>query len=209
MRRLRRDERGVTLVEVLLAVAILGIIVVPLANAVIVFLRNTDDVNRRLNESHDIQISAAYLTQDVQSIGVRDWAGGYPFRLKQSIELDAPYDSGLYPCGPAGTPAAVVRFAWDAPTSATGQPPVAVAAYVDQTVAGERQLRRITCTGTTVTSNVVLVHNLVGVDPPLCSPSPCTVTGVPSWVKLTLRIKDPTSTRPAISITLSGQRRQT
>ena len=204
--RLRRSDAGVTLVEVLIAIVILGIIMVPLANALIMFLRNTDNINRRLNESHDIQISAAYLTQDVQSIGVRDWAGGYPFMLKQSVEVAAPHDGGLYPCGPAGTPAAVVRFAWDNPTAAAGQPPVAVASYVDQVVGGERQLRRITCDGTTVTSNVVLVHNLAGVDPPVCSTDPCTV---PAWVRLTVRVQDPTRTGLPVTITLSGQRRQT
>jgi prepilin-type N-terminal cleavage/methylation domain-containing protein len=208
--QLRRNDEGVTLIELLMAIIILSIIIVPLSNALIVVMRNTDDINRRLNESHDIQIATAYFAQDVQNTGVRDWTSvGSQFTLKQSIELNAPYDSGLYfPCGSAGTPNAIVRFAWDDPSTATGTPGTFIASYVVVDSGTEHQLRRIACTPSG-TNTVILVHNLVGTPAaPTCSSS-CTATTPPQQVSLSITIKDPSSTGSAISLVLSGQRRQT
>jgi prepilin-type N-terminal cleavage/methylation domain-containing protein len=207
----RRRDDGVTLVELLVTIAVLTIIIGPLTGALIVYLRNTDDVGRRLSESHDAQISAAYFAQDVQSIGVRDWTKpGFP--LKQSIELDVASGAGLNPCGDAGTPDAVVRFAWDDPQTASGAPQVVRVAYVVQTVGAERQLRRITCAGSSTTT-LVLAHDLdPGPARPVevtCSTTCTAAPAVPLSVTMTVSIKDPTSTGPALAIVLTGQRRQT
>lgn len=101
---LRQDERGFTLVELLVAIVILGIIAVPLGNVIIGYLRNTDATTARLSESHDAQVSAAYFSADVASVGVRsttysaDPAAPYP--LTQSIEQNAPAAGGLFPAAP-------------------------------------------------------------------------------------------------------------
>jgi prepilin-type N-terminal cleavage/methylation domain-containing protein len=213
MHHLRRDDSGVTLIEVLMAIVILSIIIVPLSNALIVVIRSTDDVNRRLNESHDVQIATAYFAQDVQSVGRRNWAGGSPFPLQQSIELGAAPGSTFYPCGVSGTPNAVVSLAWDSPQSATANPDVIVAAYVVQVAGSERQLRRITCNGATTTSTTILAHNLDPTVTPLAqcaNPTTCSAApGVPLVVTLAFSVKDPTSTGSALPVTLKGQRRQT
>jgi prepilin-type N-terminal cleavage/methylation domain-containing protein len=208
MHHLRRDDRGVTLIELLVAIVILGIIIVPLGNALISFTRNTDDTTRRLSESHDVQIMAAYFAQDVQSVGVRETADPYP--LKQSIELNAPANGGLYPCGAAGTRNAAVRFAWDDPTSASGLGRVIVS-YVVEPVGAEVQLHRIRCVGSsTPTSDIVLAHNVDATSPVLTCSSPCTVVpAVPQTVTLKVTIKNPGSSGPALTVTLTGQRRQT
>jgi prepilin-type N-terminal cleavage/methylation domain-containing protein len=199
--QLKRDDSGVTLVEVLISLAVLAIIIAPLSAALIGFLRNTDETTRRMGESHDAQITAAYFAQDVQAIGVRNWTTA-PYPLLQSIETNAPAASGLYPCGATGT--AVVRFAWDDPTSAAGGPATVVASYV---VVG-RELHRITCATTTV--DVVLAHNIDSIDPPVCAPTSCTAApAVPQTVTLVLHIRDADNTGPALSVTLTGQRRQT
>jgi prepilin-type N-terminal cleavage/methylation domain-containing protein len=205
--RVTRDDRGFTVVELLIAIVILGIIMVPLADAVMAFLRNTDDTTRRLSESHDAQLSAAYFAQDVASIGTRNWTA-YPYPLKQSVELNAPATGGLYPCGPAGTPAAVVRFAWDDPTAASANQEVRVA-YVVQTVGGERQLHRIKCAGGSTTDKV-LAHHVAATGPTVTclSPTTCTAAAVPQSVTLTLTIQDPDSSVP-YTVVLEGQRRQT
>ena len=144
-----RDERGFTLVEMLITVAILGIIIVPLANALIGFFRNSADTTGRLSESHDVQIAAAYFAQDVQSVGVHDWkTSGFP--LKQSVETNVTGTAGVNPCGTSSTPA-VIRLAWDDPTAAVGEPPTAVASYYVQTVGGESQLHRKLCKGSGAT----------------------------------------------------------
>jgi prepilin-type N-terminal cleavage/methylation domain-containing protein len=210
-RFVRHDDRGVTLTEVLVAVAILGIIAVPLGNAMINFLRQSDSVNQRLSESHDVQVAAAYFAQDVQSIGVRNW-GTAPFALAQSIETNAPPTTGLYPCGRAGLPNALVRFGWDDPATAAGTPSVVRVAYIVVTAGGERQLQRLTCVGSsTPTSTLVLAHNVHTTTPTVvcANPSTCSSATVPQTVTLTIQIKDPANTGSALTVILKGQRRQT
>ena len=163
-----------------------------------------------MSENHDVQISAAYFAQDVQALGVRDWtAATYP--LRQSIELDAPPDTGLYPCGAPGTPSAVVRFAWDDPTTVASAPVVIRASYVVMMVGGERQLHRVTCAGSaTPTSDVVVAHNVDTTLPVVTCSTSCTAApAIPQTVVLNLTIRDPGNTGPALSVTLTGQRRQT
>ena len=67
-------------------------------------------------------------------------------------------------CGAAGTPDALLRLAWDDPTSATARQTVVVS-YAKQTVDGELQLRRITCVGSAAPTVLVLVHNLDAATP--------------------------------------------
>jgi prepilin-type N-terminal cleavage/methylation domain-containing protein len=197
-RRLR-DSRGFTLVELLVTITIMGLI-----------------IGQRLGESHDAQIVNAYFGQDVQSIGVRDWATA-PFALKQSVELDAPPTSGLYPCGAAGTPNAVVRMAWDDPDLPTHNQPVVVS-YVVQTVGAERQLRRITCVGTAAPVILVVAHDLDPTPPgpapaqpvTVACPTSCTAApALPATITMTLVIRDPADAAGRLTVTLTGQRRTT
>jgi prepilin-type N-terminal cleavage/methylation domain-containing protein len=201
----KADDRGFTLVELVVAIAILGVIIVPLGTALIIFLRNSNTTADRLAESHDEQISAAYFAQDVQSIGVRDWTTA-PYVLKTSVEQNAPATSGLYPCGVAGTPNAVLRFAWDDPTSTTATQ-VVVVSYVVRTVGTEQQLHRLRCAAgsTTPSSDLVLAHNVASVGTPVLTGSGT----VPDTVSLTLNIKAPTDNGSPLVVVLSGQRRQT
>jgi type II secretory pathway pseudopilin PulG len=201
-----------TLIEIMISLAILAIIVAPLAAALIGFLRNTDETSRRMNENHDVQISTAYFAQDVQALGVHDWTAAAPYPLLQSIELNVTASGGLYPCDAGGTPVALARFAWDDPTTAASNPVVMRASYVVMTVSGERQLRRITCAGSTVTSNLVLAHNVDTVAPVVTcfSPSTCDAApGIPQKVQIVLTIRDPGNTGSPVTVTLIGQRRQT
>ncbi|GAA1833808.1 hypothetical protein GCM10009682_60320 [Luedemannella flava] len=209
----RRDDRGFTLTELLVAIVLLGIIVGPLASGLITFMRNIDKTTGRLSESHDLQIAAAYFAQDVESLGVRKWTDT-TFPLLQSVETNAPASGGVSgrACGGAGTPNAVVRLAWDDPTSASVTPPPIVrAAYIVTTVGTEKQLRRIVCVGasTTPVSNIVLVHNLVDAGPADCTPVACAnYPDIPQKITLRLVIKNEASTATYEHI-LIGQRRQT
>src|SRR5262249_40899425 len=60
-------EDGFTLAEVLVAVAILGIIVAALGAAFAVTAKDSVGVHERYLSSHDAQIASAYLANDVQS----------------------------------------------------------------------------------------------------------------------------------------------
>lgn len=192
------DEHGFSLTELLITVVIMGIIMAPLSNAMISFMRISDQTNQRLNESHDIQIAAAYFAQDVRSVGLRQPT--YPFAAAPSAEF-APADSGAFPCGAAGP--VVARLAWDDPVTLSGNERVIVA-YLIRDVDGEKQLRRITCRGgiATPVSDIVVAHNVV---------SATAAEAVPGVITLALTIRDPGSTNPAnnVEITLQGQRRQT
>jgi prepilin-type N-terminal cleavage/methylation domain-containing protein len=198
----RSDDRGLTLPEVMIAIAILAIIVVPLTEALIGFVRNTDDTTRRMNESHDIQLASAYFGRDIQKLGVRDWSSP-TLALLQSV------NNPTYPCTGPGT--AVLSLAWDDPTTASGPPTVIRVTYLVRDVGAEHQLRRLLCRGSaTVESDIVVAHNLVGTPgPPVCQPSPCTGTGnaVPQRVWLTVTVQDPAGASPT-TVTLTGQRGQ-
>lgn len=62
-----RDEDGFTLIEMLVGMVILVIIMGSIGGALIVGLKTTDQTTVRFSESHDAQIAAAYLANDVQS----------------------------------------------------------------------------------------------------------------------------------------------
>jgi prepilin-type N-terminal cleavage/methylation domain-containing protein len=219
----RTDDRGLTLIEVLMAVVLLGVIITAMAGAMITFSRNNDATTRRLSESHDIQVAAAYFAQDVEALGVHNW-GATDFPLKSSIEQNQAANLGTYQCG---TEAAFLRLAWDNPTSATGVLNEMRVAYVVRTVGTDNQLVRTNCTGVsgqpsnwTKIDSVVLVHNLVSVDSVACgNPTTCTsAPNVPQTVTLTMTIRSgtpcsgslqPPACSTGIQVTLSGQRRQT
>src|SRR5256885_1094795 len=162
-RRAMTDDSGFTLVEVLLVIVILGVIMVPLADMVLGALRQTDQSSGRLAESHDAQISAAYFAADVASIGTRSTVDPLDPQLLQSVETNVAYNAGNYRCGTAGTPAAVVRFAWD---EVAAGPPVTTTvvrvAYVVQPAGARSTLHRLRCNGSaTPVSDTVLAHDLV------------------------------------------------
>src|SRR6266498_3092358 len=111
LNRLRNSEDGFTLVELLVAIVIMAVITVPLANAVMGVLHNQAETSDRMALSHDAQISASYFARDVASVGLRDYTtdpdagGSLPFTA--SIQVSAAYNAGGKTCGTATTPAAV------------------------------------------------------------------------------------------------------
>jgi prepilin-type N-terminal cleavage/methylation domain-containing protein len=62
-----QQERGFTLVELIIGMVIVGLLVSAIGSALVVSLRTTDVTTARFNESHDAQITSAYLANDVQS----------------------------------------------------------------------------------------------------------------------------------------------
>jgi prepilin-type N-terminal cleavage/methylation domain-containing protein len=64
---MRRRDAGFTLVELLLAVTILGIIAVPLTGAFLLLLKTNGAIGDRVSAAHDELMLAGYWPQDVQS----------------------------------------------------------------------------------------------------------------------------------------------
>lgn len=63
-----RDQRGVTLMEMLLVVALLGILVVPLGFTFITMMKGSSESNDRFNRSGEAQRIGEVWTRDVQSV---------------------------------------------------------------------------------------------------------------------------------------------
>ncbi len=77
----RRRDAGVTVVELLLAVTLAGLLATVISAAVIVVLRSEDGVARTIGESHDLQQTINYFPSDI-AVAPRDPAayrtGGAP-----------------------------------------------------------------------------------------------------------------------------------
>jgi prepilin-type N-terminal cleavage/methylation domain-containing protein len=74
---MKRDRAsGFTLVELLVAVAILGIVGSVLSGVIMLGFGSYTDTSTRLNESNDRQIVADYFTRDVQSARTLALSGG-------------------------------------------------------------------------------------------------------------------------------------
>jgi prepilin-type N-terminal cleavage/methylation domain-containing protein len=68
MTQKRRDESGFTLIEVLLAVAILSVIAVPLTMSLIAGLRTTKQANAQLRDGNAAALLSVFLAPDVQNV---------------------------------------------------------------------------------------------------------------------------------------------
>lgn len=204
--RQRRDA-GFTLVELLIAIVIMGIITLPLGNLVISYFLNSATTQARLNESHDAQIAAQYWAQDVASIGVRgafdSSSNSYP--LGNSVNI------GFSCATPAGSTTLIV-LGWDEHDSTGAKTAIRVRYALDST--GTKLLR--TPCGGADTLTAVLAHNVDTAVAPYCTINGdsthqvCSLlTGAPSSITLTLHIKDPSGDGAPYDLVLTGQRRQT
>lgn len=203
----RRPDAGFTLVELLVAIVLLGVVVAPLATAVVTSIRTTDATSARLELSHDAQQSAAFFAQDVAMTGLRDYSGqiangAVPF--SPSVQLGAAYDAGGQVCGTAATPVSVLRLLsddWDTSTPAATRRTAVVAYYLAGT-----ELHRLRCLDATTVSDAVVAHYVDPATPAVTCSSTCTAADVPQWVKLTYTAT--TDRADPYPVTLFGQRRQ-
>lgn len=136
----RRGERGFTLAEIIISLAVLGIIMGPLAMSFITGLRNTQEAERLLGESRSAQQIASLWTRDVQNVE----PGG--------VNTQPPCPS-TDPADPAVPEEFLVNFSWGSAASA-GQPENATWMVVG-TGTNARIERRACVAGQPTTTQVV------------------------------------------------------
>src|SRR2546428_7433975 len=96
-------EQAFTLIELIIAIAITGVIVSAIAGALIVSFETTNVTQQRLAESHDVQITSAYLANDVQSARTVTPSSGGTCSGATTKLITFAYASGKaeYSCGTA------------------------------------------------------------------------------------------------------------
>lgn len=73
------DEDGFTLVELVIATTVLGVVMSTIVLSLVLFLATTGETTERLAESPEAQIASVYLTRDAQSAEVTDKTCGSPW----------------------------------------------------------------------------------------------------------------------------------
>ncbi len=203
MRRLpRQADGGFTLIELVITIVIMGIITLPLGNFALAYFKNVADTQSRLSDSHDIQIAAAYFSQDVANIGVR------PSMTSTSFQQSVWVGTAPAPCAAALGNAALL-LKWGDPLDYTV---IHSAAYVVES----GTLHRVYCaSGTSAPIDVTVVHNLQAVNTPQCTATggastACDGATPPATISLPLVISSGPGDRAAPSgpVNLTGQRRQ-
>jgi prepilin-type N-terminal cleavage/methylation domain-containing protein len=140
MRRLHAED-GVTLVELLVATAIMGIIIPAMTGAMVMGWRTTDDTIARLSDNRNREITPSLWTRDVQSTKTVDKNGAVTTCL-------------------IGGDALIARFTW-AETPGTGPPAVTrVVAWVWSGSTTKLLERRFCATGASITSSVATAHDV-------------------------------------------------
>jgi prepilin-type N-terminal cleavage/methylation domain-containing protein len=182
----RRDDAGFTLIELMISIVLLGIIIVPLTNAMISGLRITTEAQQRLSETRSPLFTSAYFADDAQSADATGIAIG-------AAQIPS--------CG-SGTN--VVSFDW-IEHDQNGNPTIQYhASYAIATVGAQKTLTRSYCRGSG-TPDVATVAPVLGANGS-CGRPACAFVDSPSLPRvLTLTATTPNNG----SFTLKATRRAT
>ena len=201
-------DEGFTLIELLITVVIMGVIVVPLANFFIQYLDTYNQTQQRLSDSHDLQIVAAYFSQDVANTGLRNQTPGQTaFTPQQSV-----WTTGISTsfCGTTLIGSPILELAWDDESAGAGAGSDTINRV--EYVVNAGTLHRWSCLAPasgapTLAPDSTVVHNLSGSPAVQCS-STCTAATPPATITLTLSVQGAATDASGTSVTLTGRRRQ-
>lgn len=210
LRRRTREDDGFTLIELVLSVAILGVISAALCGVVLQYLKTTSDTSARLNESTDQQFISTYWQNDVSSLGRQTLNSSSALTPEQSVFVNS---AGPASCGTSvGT--VVVAFAWNEfnvnatnPANAWDTTPHEVA-YVTVPAGSRLLLKRVRCRNGAASQPQTVAHNLA-TSPTIDCDTTCGAATPPNRVSMTFTVKDAKNANSqGYTTTVSADRRQ-
>jgi Tfp pilus assembly protein PilW len=169
-----RSEAGVTLVELLMAVAITALIAPVLTGALVVGWRTTEQTVGSLSDTRNRQLVASLFTRDVQGASSVEVSGAGCLRAGDTL---------------------LVRLGWSE-TPASGAAVDRVVSWVS-TPAGLVE-RRACDAGGPVSSSVSPAHDVVGAPTVICKDSSGAAAACSSAVVVELRVTDASGTFTAV-----------
>ena len=167
---MNRADRGVTLVELLVVVAVMGIVMPPLVGALTIGWRTTDTTVATLADNRNRALTPSLFTRDVQAANQVDATASDPT------------------CTTAGD-TLVVRFRWTT-TDAGGTTVSRAASWVQVGGADPTLQRRYCADGAAVASSVVLAHGIVGTPSVTCRDGAGGAVSCGSAVRVDLAVTD-------------------
>ena len=176
--RVTRSEAGVTLVELLVVVAISGLVIPVLTGALVLGWRTTDATIASLGDSRNRQLAPSLFTRDAQN----------------ALTIDT--TAADTTCVSAGD-TLLVRMRWTE-TAVSGAAVNRVAAWVLSTGVERLVERRYCGTGTTLTSSVTASHGVIGTPTVTCRSAAGATVACSSAVTVSLDITDASGTFQAI-----------
>jgi len=216
-------DKGFTLIEVTVVIAILAVVALALGTSVIQIFKTNTGVVARVTQSHDANLLSTYLDPDLASAGLSSnfGAANMPGTFALPAGSVVPVSTGGTACS-GQTNLLVVEWAEEQPSPGTPPGPALLklyqAAYDEENIATggppEYVLRRYYCTATSASysggplpsfslaDTTTVAHNLTA---PTSVPPPVQVTigaGQPTPVTLTVNENDPAV--GAYSFSVSG-----
>ena len=177
-----RRDTGVTLVELVVVMAVAGLVVPAVVGALVVGWRTTDATAGALADNRNRSLTHSLLTRDVQGAGSVD-------RNSADTACTVPGDT------------LVVRFRWTE-TDASGTARARASAWVLVAGSDPTLQRRYCADATTVGSSVAAAHGVTGTPSADCRTTSGALTACSSAARVDLVVTDASG-----SFTATGTRR--